>query len=394
MSRRVVAWLVAVVAILFAARGMVSGWRLGLSYETAWDLDIYVRAIERMDAGVSIYDWVNDFGMGFTYPPFAALLMAPLTWASQVVVTKIWLIASIIAAALIVLLLRIASGRMNRSAWGVAIAAGSVGAFLGTSTVQDNLISGQVNLFLGVLLVLDVGQFVPRRFRGVLVGLAAAIKLTPLIVVVWYVLTGQWRAASTALGVFIAAAALGFALLPSDAHDFWARAVRDTSRVGPLDLPGNASLTGTLAKAGVDGTVQTVLWLGVGGLIVLVAFWQAERSRRIGDPAAAAIILGCAAVVASPISWPAHQIWLPLAGLFLAWQGTRWRLLIGVAVVLFCFFHIPLSRLWDGRGVVEMLLDDLDFLFFTVVCVAGLSARRDGCTDAAPVHTRVKVPSA
>ncbi len=75
------------------------------------DLDIYIRAIERMDAGASIYDWVNDFGMGYTYPPIAAALMAPLTWASQALVTKIWLAASIAAAALLVVLLRVVSGQ-------------------------------------------------------------------------------------------------------------------------------------------------------------------------------------------------------------------------------------------------------------------------------------------
>jgi len=376
VSRRVLALGVACVAVLFAVRGAVSGWRLALSYDIAWDLDIYIRAIERMDAGTSIYDWVNDFGMGYTYPPIAAVLMAPLTWASQALVTKIWLAASIAAAALLVVLLRVVSGRMTRSTWGLAITAASIGAFLGTSTVQDNLISGQVNLFLAVLLVLDLGRFLPPRVQGVLVGLAAAIKLTPLIVIAWYVLTRQWRAAANAVGVFAVAAAMGAFLLPADARDFWGWAVLETSRVGPLDLPGNASLTGTLAKAGVEGTVLTVLWLGVGGLIVLAAFWQAERSRRAGDHAATVVILGCASIIASPISWPAHQIWLPLAGLLLAWHGTKWRVIIGIALVLFCFFHIPLSRLWDGQGVLELLLDDLDFLFFSLICLLGLSRDR------------------
>lgn len=376
MVRRYAPLIAVAITVLFAARAVVSDWRLALSYGTAWDLDIYIRAIARMDAGVSIYDWTNDFGMGFTYPPIAALLLAPLTWVSQAVVTRIWLAASIGAAVLLVALLRWLSGPMPRSAWTVAVLAGSVGAFLGTSAVQDNLISGQINLFLALLIVLDVGRVLPRPARGVLVGLAAAIKLTPLIVIAWYVLSRQWREALNATGVFIVAALVGLILLPEDARDFWGSAVHDTNRVGPLDLPGNASLMGTLAKAGVTTPALTMIWLGLGGLIVLAAFLQAERSRRMGDNAAAAIILGAAAVVASPISWPAHQIWLPLAGLLLAWRRGRWALAMGLALIAFCYFHIPLSRLWDGRGLVELVMDDVDFFLFSLICLLGLGARR------------------
>jgi hypothetical protein len=362
-------------ALLFALRAVYSDWRLASTYH-AGDLAIYMLAVERMNDGGSIYRWVNAGGMGFTYPPFAALLFKPLVWGPSQTVFLTWMSACLLIAVIIVVVLRLISRPHPSRLMLVASTALGVGLFLGSGQVQADLITGQVNLILALLVVLDVGEVVPARFRGVLTGIAAAIKLTPVIALGWFVLTRQWRAAANCLGAFVVAGLLAHLLLPADSVDFWTWAVHDVSRVGPVDLPMNASVTGTLAKAGVDGPVRTVLWLLVGGLLVLAAYWQAHRARTGGDPAAAAVLLGCAAIVATPIAWPHHQVWLPLAGLLLLWRGRPVPVVAGLVLTLFSFFHIPLSRLWDDAGMVELLLDDLDFLFFALVCVLGCGTPR------------------
>lgn len=373
-------------AFLFALRAMYSDWRLASTYH-AGDLAVYMLAVERMNAGESIYRWVNAGGMGFTYPPFAALLFKPLVWGPSQAVFLTWMTVCLVIAVLIVAVLRLIS-RPHPARWvSVASTAVAVGLFLGASQVQADLITGQVNLMLALLIILDVGEVVPERARGVLTGIAAAIKLTPIIALGWFVLSRQWRAAANCLGAFLAAGLLAHLLLPQDSNDFWTWAVRDVSRVGPVDLPLNASITGTLAKAGVDGPLRTVLWLLVGGLIVLAAYRQAHRARVNGDPAASAILLGCAAIVATPIAWPHHQIWLPLAGILLIWRGRRAPMIAGLLLTLFSFLHIPLSRWWDGTGTAEPFLDSLDFMFFALVCVLGCGTPRETIMERRAEHS-------
>ena len=248
----------------------------------------------------------------------------------------------------------------------------TVGAFLGSVQVQADLITGQVNLVLALLILLDLGGFIPQRFRGVLVGLAAAIKLTPMVVWGWFLVTRQWRALANSVGTFVTCAALAWVVLPRDSRQFWAHTIFETGRVGDVELRFNATVMGTLARAGVDGTARTALWLLLGGLLVLAAYWRAAQARRQGDDVAAAIVLGCAAVIATPIAWPHHQIWLPLAGLVLVLRSRWLPRIAGATVVLFAFFHIPLTRLWDAHGL-GWLFNNLDFTPFVGVCLLGLA---------------------
>ena len=59
------------------------------------DLTIYRQAMEFQQAGGSIYDYVyihpRVHGLGFTYPPFAAIVLRPMTWAPEPVVGAVWL---------------------------------------------------------------------------------------------------------------------------------------------------------------------------------------------------------------------------------------------------------------------------------------------------------------
>ena len=52
------------------------------------------------------------------------------------------------------------------------------------------------------------------RWQGLATGLAAGVKLTPLIFLAYLAITGRVRAAVTAAGTFVATVAAGFILLP------------------------------------------------------------------------------------------------------------------------------------------------------------------------------------
>ncbi|WP_106296222.1 glycosyltransferase family 87 protein [Knoellia remsis] len=365
------------------ARMVRSDWLLAQSFNVgvAGDISVYQGALQNWRDGGALYEWENGAGFGFTYPPFAAIVMTPVTWLDPERLGDIWTVLDLLFAGVLVALIF----RASQLAWGrvgtLAAYLAAVAMFLGSSQFQSEIINGQVNVVLALLIVLDLGASVPERWRGVLTGVAAAIKLTPLVAIAWLVLTRQWRSAALASFSFIGLGALAWLVYPDVSKEFWTRAVLDTGRVGRPDLPANASVFGVLSRAGLEGLPRTVLWLTLGTALVLAAFYRAEQARRRGDHISAAILVMCAAVLASPISWPHHQIWLPLAGIALILH-RGWRVkLSGAVVLVFCVLHIPLSRAFDQAGPFTGALDSIDFMMFAMICVLGLGSRdidRDG----------------
>lgn len=363
-------------AALVALRHVVSDWRLGASRDLGieGDIGIYIGAINHLRAGGALYDFPLDGGRyGFTYPPFSAIVLRPLTWLDPLTTGRVWLTTCVLIAVTVVGLAVISREWPHSVVWRLVVFGLAVGAFLGSVQVQSDLLTGQVNLVLALLILLDVGQFVPDRFRGALVGLAAAIKLTPMVIWGWYVVTRQWRALATSMGVFGGCVALAWAVMPGDSRRFWTDAIFQTERVGDAELRFNSSVMGALTRVGVDGSAKTALWLVLGGALVLLAFWNAERSRRAGDHVASAILLGCAAVVATPVAWPHHQIWLPLAGIVLMLREKWVPRLLGAVIVVFAYLHVPLTRWWDAHDL-GWFFNHVDFAMFVGVCVLGLAA--------------------
>lgn len=365
-----------VLAALVGLRHVISDWRLGASRQLGveGDIGIYIGAINHLKSGGALYDFPLDGGRyGFTYPPFSAIVLRPLTWLEPLTTGLVWLTICVLVAVALVGLVVVSRSWPASVAGRLVVFGLAAGAFLGSVQVQSDLITGQVNLVLALLVVLDVGRFVPDRFRGAMVGLAAAIKLTPMVVWGWYVVTRQWRALATSLGVFVGCVLLAWVAMPSDSRRFWTDAIFETERVGDAELRFNNSVMGALTRVGVDGSVRTVLWLVLGGVLVLLAFWNAQRARQAGDHVASAILLGCAAVVATPVAWPHHQIWLPLAGIVLVLRETWLPRVAGIAIVAFAYLHVPLTRWWDANGL-GWFFDNVDFAMFVGVCALGLAA--------------------
>ena len=83
---------------------------------------------------------------------------------------------------------------------------------LATEPVQQTLALGQVNLLLMLLVVADLltaGALTPggskgrtRWWHGLGIGIAAGVKLTPLIFIPYLLLIRRYRQAATATGVF------------------------------------------------------------------------------------------------------------------------------------------------------------------------------------------------
>ncbi len=173
----------------------------------------------------------------------------------------------------------------------------------------------------------------PERYRGILIGLAAAVKLTPLLFIVHLLIVGRRREALRAAAAFGAATLLGLAVLPRDSWTYWTSAIFATDRIGDIAALGNQSLNGLLLRAGVPEPARPVVWAAAVALLVLVALLRARSLTRGGQPSGAVVLVGCATLAASPVSWTHHQFWTVLAGMLLIGGGAGLRRAVGWALI-------------------------------------------------------------
>lgn len=292
------------------------------------DLHIYYGAIQHLHAGRPLYDFVAENGGPFTYPPFAAVVMWPIAFVPEGLLQAAWLAATVAALAAIAVLV----GRACGSGRPVVVAAVACGLLL-SAPAQSNLRFGQMSVFVVLLSLVDGLGWTPARYRGLLIGVAAAIKLTPLLFVVYFLVVGRYRDAARAGGAFVVCAAIGALLLPAESATFWTGTIAETSRIGNLASLGNQSVQGALLRLGLSPSALPLVWAALVAVICGIALLRARQIEHSGQMARAAVLVGCATVAASPVSWTHHQIWLVLAAMLLiATQGTA-RRVAGVALL-------------------------------------------------------------
>src|SRR6478609_4444110 len=135
-----------------------------------------------------------------TYPPFAALVFVPTALASLGSVKAVSVVVNLVLLAVVARLsLRLAGGPATVAATLVLAAVA-----LWSEPVATTIFYGQVNLALVALVLWDSTLPPQSRLRGLGIGLAAAVKVTPGLLVVYLVLTGRYRAAVVAGATFLA----------------------------------------------------------------------------------------------------------------------------------------------------------------------------------------------
>src|SRR5262249_8401015 len=157
------------------------------------------------------------------------------------------------------------AGRLDhRLKWTFGPAAAVVALVL--EPVLSTFDFGQVNLALTALVVMDC--LAVRRFRGVLVGLAAAIKLAPAVFVVYFLVKRDGRGWAASAASFVGFAMLGFLLAPNDSRKYWFGVVLDPSRIGGLAYMDNQSIRGVLHRIHPLPVTETLLWLVLTALVL------------------------------------------------------------------------------------------------------------------------------
>jgi len=335
------------------------------------DLNVYAGASRAVLAGLPLYGFHAQNGDPFTYPPFAVLGFLPLGRLPDLVLGVGWTIATL-AAVVAVSWVVVQRWPVRRPEQRPALVWAGAVALLVSAPGQSNVRFGQVSVFLVLLTLADALGVCPARWRGVLLGAATAVKLTPGLFIVYYLLTGRPRDAVRAATTFVVCTVAAAVVLPGDSRAYWTSALFSTARIGDLAAAGNQSVNGVLLRAGLPGAWRPVVWLLVVAGLCGAALWRARALSRDGHEVHAVVLVGCATLAASPVSWTHHQFWTVLAGIVMVAGpvGVRrvagWLLLASMTVSLVDI----VARLPVG-GHAVFLAANMRALAVAVLCVAG-----------------------
>jgi alpha-1,2-mannosyltransferase len=345
---------------------------------------VYLAGGDALLHGHDIYGpAVRVHGYGFTYPPFAALPMALLAalpgWLAET------LTALAFFAALAVVVQVCAPGLIRRVAdsW---TAVALLAVLLAGQPTWATLHDGQINMLLAALVLYDLRPGAPRSStRGALVGVAAGLKLTPAVFVLYLLVRRRFAEARNAALAFLTTAVVAALVSPSDSRAFWTHRLYDTGRVGDASRVSNQSLLGLLLRATSNHTVAHGLWLPLALLTLGLALRVAVQLSLAGCEVLALGVVGVAGCLVSPVSWTHHWVWfIPLlCGLVRSPYGARrWgAALIGtLALVFFVGVNKPPMRSTYGNPLGSAVLGNLFVLAalatIAALAVAGVSAAR------------------
>jgi alpha-1,2-mannosyltransferase len=314
------------------------------------DLDVYRIGGQAWLRGTDLYGVLpatsNGLRLPFSYPPIAAVVLSPLSLLSMTAASTALTLVSVGLAAMVLrmFLRRAVAGRAG-SSWTVAWLL-PLALFL--EPVRNTLLYGQVNLVLMALVAADCLAVAPRWPRGALVGVAAAIKLTPAAFVLFFLVRRDYRAALTMTVSFGVSTAAGFVLAWGDSVRYWTSVVFQSGRPGNPGYAANQSIEGALARAGVNphSPAGVAAWLALSAIVVALAY-RGMRAKAVNAGAADAWALSLnalAALLVSPISWSHHWVWGETAILTLALSSWQERRRGGLALAgwgLACFAATP-----------------------------------------------------
>ncbi|MEU1073379.1 MULTISPECIES: glycosyltransferase 87 family protein [unclassified Streptomyces] len=274
--------------------------------------------------GTDLYGFtVTRWHLPATYPPFAALLFVPTTWLPVPVLKAAFAVGNALLLALLVRLsCRFAGITVHPAALLAATAAG-----LWLEPVFQTLLFGQINLALTCLVLGDLTRPPGSPGKGFATGVAAGIKLTPALFLLYALLRGRWREAGAGAAAFAGTVLLGGLVLPGASVDFWTRRLFETERVGKVWIVDNQSLQGLVARL-LHTPAPGAAGVAVAALVAVTGLWIARRApERWG-----VLVTALTALLVSPVSWSHHWVWcVPLLAVLVA-EG-RVRTAVAVAVV-------------------------------------------------------------
>jgi alpha-1,2-mannosyltransferase len=324
-------------------------------------------------AGGNFYDLPGP--LQFLYPPFAAVLAVPLALLPATVVQIGWTAAG--AVALVAIL-----HRFGLTGWLLTLGGAAV-VYVAEPVVQT-LAFGQLGVFLVALVVLDLApgpRVFPRRLlpEGVLTAVAAAIKLTPVIFVVYLLVVRKFRAFWVAVVTGTAVTLASAAIVPAASYEFWTRLARGDTGLGhSIIYYTNQSVMADIVRIFGLGPEPAIIGLVLSCAVAVAGVWAAALWHRLGDVRLAINLCGIAGLLASPVSWLHHFVWVvPLAMSLLERRPVSprslpfWYLAVGWLFVGWVVVA-PFTGLPNGADV-ELQWNWSQHLLASITAVVGLA---------------------
>jgi alpha-1,2-mannosyltransferase len=167
-----------------------------------------------------------------------------------------------------------------------------------------------------------------------LLGVAIALKLTPAVFLLYFLLRRDTRALLVTAASAAVATLAGFVLAWRDSCEYWTYTVRHTDRIGTATLNTNQNIAGTLARLGLGEGERFVLWTLLCFAMLGVTVWAARRVLQADEPVLALMCVAMFGLVVSPVSWSHHWVWaLPAVLVTTVVAYRRRHIAMGVVTV-------------------------------------------------------------
>lgn len=291
-----------------------------------FDLHVYVIGGAALDHPGTLYDVfyvdpVKGEHLAFTYPTFAAMVFYPLHLLPFGLLAFLWQVAQVAAVyGSVRLCQRLIGNDDNRR---VAMLWTAVALWL--EPVASSFQTGQVGLFL-MLGVLYAAYSTRWWLSGLLIGVGAGIKLTPAITGLYFVGMRRWAAAAFSAVVYFGTVGLAYLLLPADTNRYFPGQMIEAGHTLPIGSSWNQSWLGGISR--ILGRDPGPNALVIGGIavaaVICVLAWRALNPKgEDGDRLGSLLVVQLFGLVAAPVSWIHHWVWVvPL----MVWLiHGRWR---------------------------------------------------------------------
>jgi len=253
--------------------------------------------------------------LNYTYPPFALLVLGWLDLLTFEESLVLWWFVSLGALCGSLYIFGRWHGWHMRYRLGGLCLIVALASVLVLEPVRSTFDFGQVNLVLMLLVVIDTMMISDAsRCRGVLVGVAAAVKLVPLVFILYFVVKRDGKSVVRSVLLFGLLQGAMWVLSPSMSAQYWFHVLWKPGRIGSIAYAGNQSWYAVLHRPPFSGIgwPSVFLWLLFVACTLFFAVSIANRSLIVGRKDAAVLSLALCGLLISPISWSHHWVWVVL----------------------------------------------------------------------------------